>query len=175
MKATWNFLTLWLFPKNVFPWGRSTRQISFYTSGKIESCLFQNCHVSHIIFWPQSGSPVAGRPVARRCRGCDTPCQVCQKVHFLQQSGQKIGFCRRVKWWRLKSPPLGSCTSLKSILTMGQFAGVFCDLPVILPGSDHVFLPCGVFIVCFQYLYFLKIPKVQLILTIPYGFMQLSV
>ncbi len=35
---------------------------------------------------------VAVRPVARGVRGCDAPPQICQKVHFLSQSGLKMGF-----------------------------------------------------------------------------------
>ncbi len=32
------------------------------------------------------------KPVARGVRGCDAPPQICQKVHFLSQSGPKMGF-----------------------------------------------------------------------------------
>ena len=46
--------------------------------------------VSIILF--ASSSSNSSRPVARGVRGCDAPPQICQKVHFLPQSGLKMGF-----------------------------------------------------------------------------------
>ena len=36
------------------------------------------------------------------CRGCNAPPQICQKDHFMPQSGPKWGFFRRVKGVRFK-------------------------------------------------------------------------
>ncbi len=53
--------------------------------------------------------PIHGRPVARG-RGCDAPPQICQKVHFLPQSGLKIGFyeggqVQKVHLMGFRTPP----------------------------------------------------------------------